>query len=340
MPHLMRWLACLGAFACLGGVSGSAMAWDYTPAAISGLTSIYGYLSNQERALVEGAAKYPGLKGQIQQARSEFDKQYPDALEAVTRLFQDIPLPPADRARLASKIMEIDREPAVSALASETAMQAYIKQVRENARGDMERSTLQLLLAAVYEQRPAAELSSPLAQVWRSRGAKPELSVDLTLRMPLSWERDPAREKLQPERTVFAFSSQGGNGLSTIDLLIRPQGAETASRPKAQEAAVGAGRAEELRQLLGAGARLTSHGIAQVADRRAPWAAFTLPADGGRTVQHGRAWWIPVPGARQVVVLLCRTAAHPSAQADAERNRLEPLWMAVAASIIEPAVRR
>ncbi|MBY4896609.1 hypothetical protein [Cupriavidus sp. AU9028] len=340
MPHPMRWMACLGAFACLIGVSGSAMAWDYTPAVISGLTSIYGYLSNQETTLAQGAAKFPALKGQIQQARSEFDKQFPDALEVVTRLFQDIPLPATDRARLASKVMEIDRETALAALASEQAMLAFVRHVRESARGDMEKATLQLLLAAVYEERPAAELSSPMAQVWRTRGVKPGVSVDMTLRMPLSWDRDPAREKLQPERSIFAFNSQGGNGLSTIDLLLYPQGAEPASRPKAPEAAEGTARAEELRQLLGSGTRVTGQGVARVADRRSTWVAFTVPADAGRTVQQGRAWWVPIPGSRQSVLLLCRTAALPAAAAEAERNRLEPLWTAVAASIVEPAVPR
>ncbi|MFX6149232.1 hypothetical protein ABTF39_20590, partial [Acinetobacter baumannii] len=69
-------------------------------------------------------------------------------------------------------------------------------------------------------------------------------AIDLMLRMPLSWERDPAREKLLPDNAIFAFTSQGGNGLSTIDLLARPlpkdgtkEGGKEAGKEPGKEAA-------------------------------------------------------------------------------------------------------
>lgn len=333
MRHWERWARRLAIVAGLSGLPGAAVAWDYTPASISGLTSIYGYLSNQQATLDRAASRYPALRGDIERARAAFDRQYPDALPAVTRLFQEIPLPATDRARLAAKVLEMDRESMQSALASEQGVQAFLQRVRESAQGDMEKASLQLLLAAVYDDKPAAEMASPMALVYRTGGARPLGGVDITMRMPLSWEREPAREKLQPDAAVFAFTSQGGNGRATIDVLGKPLPAQSASAPDASRPA------EDLRVLIGAPARIVAQGVTRLANRRATWASFTTAADGGRTVQHGRVWWVPLRESGHALVLLCRTPALAPEAAEAERKRLEPLWLAVAASLSGPAAR-
>ncbi|KAA6120108.1 hypothetical protein [Cupriavidus cauae] len=342
MRHCVPWLPRLALLAGLIGLPASAIAWDYTPAAISGLTSLYGYLTNQNATLERAAAKYPSLRNDIQQVRNAFDRQYPDALATVTRLFQDIPLPATDRARLATKVLEMDREAMQSALASEPAMQAYLQRVRESAQGDMEKASLQLLLAAVYEDKPAAELASPMARTYTTRGVRQAGAIDLMLRMPLSWERDAAREKLLPDNAIFAFTSQGGNGLSTIDLLARPlpkDAAREGSKEGAKEGgkegsgAVAAARAaEELKALTGASAKVIAQGTVRLANHRANWASFSIASDGGR-LQYGRVWWVPLPEAGQTAVLLCRTPSLAPQAADNERQRLEPLWQAVAATL-------
>ena len=330
MRHCVPWLPRLALLAGLIGLPASAIAWDYTPAAISGLTSLYGYLTNQNATLERAAAKYPSMRNDIQQVRSAFDRQYPDALATVTRLFQDIPLPATDRARLATKVLEMDREAMQSALASEPAMQAYLQRVRESAQGDMEKASLQLLLAAVYEDKPAAELASPMARSYTTKGIRQAGAIDLMLRMPLSWERDPAREKLLPDNAIFAFTSQGGNGLSTVDLLARPLPKEGA---KEAASAVAAARAtEELKALTGASAKMIAQGTVRLANHRANWASFSIASDGGR-LQYGRVWWVPLPEAGQTAVLLCRTPSLSPQAADNERQRLEPLWQAVAATL-------
>ncbi|NSX06711.1 hypothetical protein [Cupriavidus gilardii] len=338
MRHCVPWLPRLALLAGLIGLPASAIAWDYTPAAISGLTSLYGYLTNQNATLERAAAKYPSLRNDIQQVRAAFDRQYPDALAMVTRLFQDIPLPATDRARLATKVLEMDREAMQSALASEPAMQAYLQRVRESAQGDMEKASLQLLLAAVYEDKPAAELASPMARSYTTRGIRQAGAIDLMLRMPLSWERDPAREKLLPDNAIFTFTSQGGNGLSTIDLLARPlpkdsakEGAKESAKESAS-AAVAARATEELKALTGASAKVIAQGTVRLANHRANWASFSIAGDSGR-LQYGRVWWVPLPEAGQTAVLLCRTPSLSPQAADNERQRLEPLWQAVAATL-------
>ncbi len=330
MRHCVPWLPRLALLAGLIGLPASAIAWDYTPAAISGLTSLYGYLTNQNATLERAAAKYPSMRNDIQQVRSAFDRQYPDALATVTRLFQDIPLPATDRARLATKVLEMDREAMQSALASEPAMQAYLQRVRESAQGDMEKASLQLLLAAVYEDKPAAELASPMARSYTTKGIRQAGAIDLMLRMPLSWERDPAREKLLPDNAIFAFTSQGGNGLSTIDLLARPLPKDGAK--EAASAAAAARATEELKALTGGSAKVIAQGTVRLANHRANWASFSIASDGGR-LQYGRVWWVPLPEAGQTAVLLCRTPSLAPQAADNERQRLEPLWQAVAATL-------
>lgn len=334
MRYGKRWVPRLAMLAGLSGLPGAAAAWDYTPGAISGLTSIYGYLSNQESTLARAAIKFPGLRPEIERTQTEFNRQFPDALLAVTRLFQEIPLPAADRARLAAKVLDMDRDSMQSALNNEQGVQALLRRIRESAHGDMEKASLQMVLAAVYDDRPAAEMASSMAIVHRTGGVPQLGGADITLRMPLSWERDPAREKLQPDTTVFAFTSQAGTGQATIDLLGKPlPGAVAAS-------AADAGKpGEALRSLIGGSAKITGQGTARLANRRAAWVSFSVSTDGGRMVQHGRAWWLPLRESGHGAVLLCKTPPRAPEAADAERKRLEPLWFAVATSLTAPAAR-
>jgi hypothetical protein len=75
-----------------------------------------------------------------------------------------------------------------------------------------------------------------------------------------------------------------------------------------------------------------AQGTVRLANHRANWASFSIASDGGR-LQYGRAWWVPLPEAGQTAVLLCRTPSLPPQAADNERQRLEPLWQAVAATL-------
>lgn len=333
------WIACL---------SPAALAWDYTPNSIPGLAALYGYLNAQSLTLDRAAEQFPSMRAEITLARAQFDRQFPDALPAVSRIFQGIPLPTEDRARLATKVMEVNAGSVEPALASEHALRAFLRRVRDSARGEMEPNTLQLLLSAIYDDRPALELSHPLARVYRTRGLPGAADVDLYLRMPRSWARDDEREKIQDGSAIFAFTSQGGVGQSTMDLVVRPGPQDAASAPRAAartRAAVTPAQAElidNLRFLTGTTPRVLAQGPAKAPLRRATWASFSIVSDGnsGKTVQYGRAWFIPVGDSRQLVMLLCMTPPLSEAGAEVERSRLDPLWEAVASSISFPPSTR
>lgn len=339
------------ALACLVCFPGQALAWDYTPTVISSLASVYGYLASQSITLERAAEQYPSMRPEIERTRAEFDRQFPDALEAVTRLFQGIPLPAADRASLATKVLEMDRDSIQAALANQQAVRDFLDRVRGTARGEMEPDSLQLLLAAVYDERPAAELDTPMARVLRTKGTPAGKHADVALRMPLSWERNPAREKKE-EATIFAFNSQGGSGLSTIDLLTRPMpqaapaGGDSAA---ASAAAAGKAAATEAERLAGAlrfatgtTPKILGQGTTRLKQRAMTWVSFSIANEGtsGRTLQYGRLWLLPLREYDQTMMLLCRTGAVAEATAEAERKRLTPLWEAVAASItVAPPAR-
>lgn len=337
------------ALACLACLPGQALAWDYTPTVISSLASVYGYLTSQSITLERAAEQYPSMRPEIERTRAEFDRQFPDALESVTRLFQGIPLPATDRARLATKVLEMDRDSIQAALANQQAVRDFLDRVRGTARGEMEPDSLQLLLAAVYDERPAAELDTPMARVLRTKGTPGAGNADVSLRMPLSWERNTAREKLREDATIFAFNSQGGSGLSTIDLLTRPltqaaaNAAEGATAAAAGKAAAGEAErlANALRFATGTTPKLLGQGTTRLKQRTMTWVSFSIAGEGsgGRTLQYGRMWLLPLREHEQTMMLLCRTGAVPEAIAEAERKRLMPLWEAVAGSIAVSSAR-
>jgi len=279
------------ALACLACLPGQAMAWDYTPTVISSLASVYGYLASQSVTLERAAEQYPSMRPEIERTRAEFDRQFPDALEAVTRLFQGIPLPAADRASLATKVLEMDRDSIQAALANQQAVRDFLDRVRGTARGEMEPDSLQLLLAAVYDERPAAELDTPMARVLRTKGTPAGKDADVALRIPRSWERNAAREKLKDDATIFAFNSQGGSGLSTIDLLTRPMpqaaiGVQGAAGPAGKPAATEAERlAGALRLATGTTPKVLDQGTTRLKQRGMTWVSFSIAgeAGGGRT---------------------------------------------------------
>jgi hypothetical protein len=350
------------ALACLLCLPGQALAWDYTPTVISNLASVYGYLASQSITLERAAEQYPSMRPEIERTRAEFDRQFPGALDAVTRLFQGIPLPAADRARLATKVLEMDRDSIQSALANQQAVRDFLDRVRGTARGEMEPDSLQLLLAAVYDEEPAAELKTPMARVLHTKGTPAAKDADVALRMPLSWERNAAREKLKDAAIIFAFNSQGGSGLSTIDLLTRPLPQAAAGGAADSPAAGAAGEASRaaavtaskaaaaeaerlanaLRIATGATPKVLAQGTTRLKQRSMTWVSFSVANEGasGRTVQYGRLWLLPLREYNQTMMLVCRTGAVPEATAEAERKRLTPLWEAVAASItVAPPAR-
>ena len=328
-------------FFALSCLPASALAWDYTPTVIPGLTVLYGYLSTQHSTLELASERYPGLRDDIRAARGEFDRQFPDALAKVTRLFEGMPLSASDRALLATKALDINRGAVPAALGSEEAVKWYLQRLRDTAHGDMEKGTLQLLLAAVYEDRPAAELNSPLAQTIRTRtGANAGADArvpDVSFRMPLSWVRDPQREKLQVGTTLFAFNSEAGHGQASIDVAIRPSPASTPAGKSDAERLV-----DNLRFLTGTTANVETQGATMQQQRRMNWVSFSITSESnsGQTVQYGRAWFLPIREAGQTFMLLCRTAPLSEPAAEAERKRLEPLWTAVAASVVVAAPPR
>jgi hypothetical protein len=348
------------ALACLL-CSGQALAWDYTPTVISNLASVYGYLASQSITLERAAEQYPSMRPEIERTRAEFERQFPAALDAVTRLFQGIPLPATDRARLATKVLEMDRDSIQSALANQQAVRDFLDRVRGTARGEMEPDSLQLLLAAVYDEQPAAELNTPMTRVLRTKGTPAARDADVALRMPRSWERNAAREKLRDDGMIFAFNSQGGSGLSTIDLLTRPlpqaavgAGEPSASAPVGESSRAAAATASKaaaaeterlataLRFATGTTAKVLAQGTTRLKQRSMTWVSFSVANEGasGRTVQYGRLWLLPLREYNQTMMLVCRTGAVPEATAEAERKRLTPLWEAVAASItVTPPAR-
>jgi hypothetical protein len=202
----------------------------------------------------------------------------------------------------------------------------------------------------VYEDRPAAEQALPLARVYRASSTVLGKDLNVSLRMPRSWERDGAREKIQSDSTIFAFTSQGGTGLSTIDLLVRPltQSARALNDPTGSTADTPARRsvvsdrlANDLRFLTGTTAKVLAQGNGTAGHRDTRWASFVTSSDSstGRVLQYGRAWFFPMRDKGVTVMLLCRTGVLPEAAAEAERKRLDPLWEAVAASVsVAPAV--
>lgn len=316
--------------------SGHALAWDYTPGAIPGLVSVLGFLTVQTQALDRAIQRFPGQREELIRARTQFDTNFPQALARTRRLIAGIPLADDERQLLIERVLDV-HQPSVN-IATQTAQTAHslAERVAARAQGSQDRATLQTLLAVVYDERPADELTSRFTQPVTLSDWPNARGASLALRLPFSWERVPptAPRKPDPARVAIgAWANQGGAGLSRIELIVRPTEGEPETVPDSREPRW---MRDAIKQAVALPCKLIGWGTETFAGRPGVWASYIgespgphVPRSSGNTLV-GRVFMVPTDGA--LLVLHMQSPATSPEQASAVRVRYEPLWNAVAAS--------
>lgn len=324
---------------CLTAVlawSGHALAWDYTPGAIPGLISVLGFLTVQTQALDRAIQRFPGQREELIRARTQFDTTFPQALARTRRLIAGIPLADDERQLLIERVLDV-HQPSVN-IATQTPQTAHslAERVVARAQGSQDRATLQTLLAVVYDERPADELTSRFSQTVTLSDWPNARGASLGLKLPFSWERVPptAPRKPDPARVAIgAWANQGGAGLSRIELIVRPNDGEPETVPDNREPRW---MRDAIKQAVALPCKLIGWGTETFAGRPGVWASYIgespgphVPRGAGNTLV-GRVFMVPTDGA--LLMLHMQSPATSPEQASAVRVRYEPLWNAVAAS--------
>ncbi|MGM3275072.1 hypothetical protein [Ralstonia sp. 24A2] len=327
----MRW--CLTA---LLAWSGHALAWDYTPGAIPGLISVLGFLTAQTQALDRAIQRFPGQREELIRARNQFDNTFPQALARTRRLIAGIPLTDDERQLLIERALDLHQPSvAVSTQTPQTA-HALAQRVTERAQGSQDRSTLQTLLAVVYDDRPAEELSSRFTQSITLSDWPNANGANVVLRLPFSWERVPPTPPRKPDPArvaIGAWANQGGAGLSRIELIVRPTEGEPEAVSENREPRW---MRDAIRQAVALPCRMTGWGTQSLGGRPGVWASYIGDAPGPHAPRAmsntfiGRVYIVPTDGA--LVMLHMQSPAASPEQAGVLRQRYEPLWTAVATS--------
>lgn len=328
----MRW--CLTAMLAW---SSHAVAWDYTPGAIPGLVSVLGFLTVQGQALDRAIQRFPAQREELIRARTQFDNAFPQALARTRRLIAGIPLTDDERQLLIERALDLHQPSVSTSTQTEQAAHALADRVTERAQGGQDRPTLQALLAVVYDDRPADELSNRFTQGITLSDWPNARGANLMLQLPFSWERVPptAPRKPDPGRVAIgAWANQGGAGLSRIELVVRPTEGEPEAVPDNREPRW---LRDAVRQTVALPCRLIGWGTQTFGGRAGVWASYIgespgphVPRATGNTLV-GRVFIVPTDGA--LVMLHMQSPATTPEQASAVRVRYEPLWNAVATSL-------
>jgi hypothetical protein len=320
-----------------------ALAWDYTPGGIPGLVGVLGFLTVQAQALDRAIQRYPGQREDLIRARTQFDDTVTQALAHTRRLIAGIPLADDERQLLIERVLDVHQSSVAIATQTEQTAQALAQRVSVRAQGELDRATLQTLLAVVYDDRPGDELGSRFTQGVTLADWPNARGAGLALRLPFSWERVPpaAPRKPDPGRVAIgAWANQGGAGLSRIELLVRPHDGELEPVPESREPRW---LRESVRQTVSLPCRLIGWGTQPFGGRTGVWASYIGEAPGPR-VPHatgntlvGRVFILPADGA--LLMLHMQSPAASPEQASVVRQRYEPLWNAIAASFALTAAK-
>lgn len=163
-----------------------ALAWDYTPGGIPGLVGVLGFLTVQAQALDRAIQRYPGQREDLIRARTQFDDTFPQALAHTRRLIAGIPLADDERQLLIERVLDVHQSSVAIATQTEQTAQALAQRVSVRAQGELDRATLQTLLAVVYDDRPGDELGSRFTQGVTLADWPNARGAGLALRLPFS----------------------------------------------------------------------------------------------------------------------------------------------------------
>ncbi|MHA6846626.1 hypothetical protein [Ralstonia syzygii] len=314
-----------------------ALAWDYTPGAIPGLISLLGFLTVQTQAIDRAIQRFPALREELIRARTQFDNAFPQALARTRRLVAGLPLTDDERQLLIERVLDAHQPSVATATQTEQTAHALAQRVNARAQGSQDRVNLQTLLAVVYDDRPGDELASRFIQGVTLTDWPNARGASLMLRLPFSWERVPPISPRRPDPSrvaIGAWANQGGAGLSRIELVVRTTEGEPETVPDNREPRW---LRETVRQAVALPCRLIGWGTQSFGGRPGIWASYIGEAPGPRVPRTtggtlvGRVFVLPTDGA--MVMLHMQSPAASPEQASTVRQRYEPLWNAVAATL-------
>ncbi len=255
--------------------------FGHSKGAMEGLGLAYAYLLRQDYTLKRIAKFYPSLQASVRNAELEFSLAYGTSIkdqlaEAITEEIG------SEHFNRVAKIIDssVGGQVSSTSISYQEAVN-FIEEVKSRSRGNVDKKTLQYLVAAQYKGRPASEFSSKMLQKFNTHGHSKSLGLNLVLDLPVSWV---AAESKYPE-IVQKWQSMVGNGKQFIMLEILESGAKVSK----QELLESVNRVE-IEKTVPPGVKFIEGGAQTIGSIPGYWADYSMEieAAGMKIYQVGR----------------------------------------------------
>jgi hypothetical protein len=177
----------------------------------------YGFYLGQNYSLSQISKKYPALAGQALLAEKEFDAAFKSSVEGMEDLMQKNVKDEWSKLK-----KEIQTQIAGSVNINNTSQAdaiAFVEQVRERARGNIESPIIETLLIfkSGYEKNPEKEFLDGYKYKYSTDGAGKAKGVAFSVESPITW----AAEEGNRPNIVQKFTSGNGRGFEFFMVMVK-----------------------------------------------------------------------------------------------------------------------
>lgn len=191
-------------------------AFNLNQVSVKLLAQTYGYLQGQEHTLTRITKKYPELLTNVELARMEFNLTFPNISKKIEALLINTMEEEkfnAFKKKIKGKLSETLKSQKIT---KQIAI-AFIRNVKNRSKGNIDSPVLEYLLAVNYENNPVSEFLDGFIQRFQTDGSGKSQGIILNLKLPSSWKGGNGERP----HIVQKWVSQNGTGLEFIMLDIR-----------------------------------------------------------------------------------------------------------------------
>ena len=188
------------------------------------LGKAYGYHVGQASTLQRIADEFPDLKPQIVLAEATFAASpYGDSLRGIQSEFKELlnkRFPATDSDDFFSKLEEEVKAPLSQQTISHTQAQAFVNEVLNRAKGEIQPDVRRILLSASprLNKYPAKGITEGLSTRFSSKGHPKSKGREFSISIPYSWR---SREGSRPN-IIQTFHNKAGHGPLQCILSVHP----------------------------------------------------------------------------------------------------------------------
>jgi len=184
---------------------------------IEELSQAYGYCLGQQYSMERIKKEYPHISQDVYKAQLEFDHTFKFSCDNIADNLQK---------RMKTKWTAYEKDMAsnihkmsFSMPLSEAQAEAFLREVRSRAKGNIESPVLETLLTnnLFFQKNPSEEFVRGFVKTFRTGSHPKTKGVDFHIKYPMSWK---AKEGQRPN-VIQIITSENGRGRDSIVLMVK-----------------------------------------------------------------------------------------------------------------------